>query len=116
MKSIVATETTTEIALSFEADQQYEGHPDDIDFTSASVFPFVYGTVWHGLVERGDIKAADKVLMLGGGIGQAGCEVAKALGAHVVAGQRRAAPSRREIFPCESFPIVTLSNHHEKKS
>jgi NADPH:quinone reductase len=53
--------------------------PDDIDCTSASVFPFVYGTVWHRLVERGDIKAADKVLMLGagGGIGQAGCEVAK---------------------------------------
>jgi NADPH:quinone reductase len=61
--------------------------PDEIDFASASVFPFVYGTVWHALVERGDIKAADKVLVLGagGGIGQAGCEVAKAFGAHVVA-------------------------------
>src|SRR5262249_42368534 len=61
--------------------------PDEIDFASASVFPFVYRTVWHALVERGDIKAADKVLVLGagGGIGQAACEVAKAFGAHVVA-------------------------------
>jgi NADPH2:quinone reductase len=61
--------------------------PDEIDFASASVFPFVYGTVWHALVERGNIKAADKILVLGagGGIGQAACEVAKAFGAHVVA-------------------------------
>ena len=57
--------------------------PDEIDFASASVFSFVYGTVWHALVERGDIKAADKVLVLGAGgdIGQASCEVAKAFGA-----------------------------------
>jgi hypothetical protein len=36
--------------------------PDDIDFASASVFPFVYGTVWHALVERGDIKPPTKSL------------------------------------------------------
>jgi NADPH2:quinone reductase len=61
--------------------------PDEIDFASASVFPFVYATVWHALVERGDIKAGHKVLVLGagGGIGQASCQVAKAFGAHVVA-------------------------------
>jgi NADPH:quinone reductase len=67
--------------------------PDELDLVSASVFPFVYGTVWHALVERGDIKAADKVLVLGagGGIGQAGCAVARAFGAHVVAAASSAA-------------------------
>jgi NADPH2:quinone reductase len=67
--------------------------PDELDFASASVFPFVYGTVWHALAERGDIKAGDKVLVLGagGGVGQAGCAVAKALGAYVVAAASSAA-------------------------
>jgi NADPH:quinone reductase len=61
--------------------------PGDLDFASASVFPFVYGTVWHALVERGGIAAGENVLVLGagGGIGQAACQVAKALGARVVA-------------------------------
>ncbi|MBS7701385.1 MULTISPECIES: NADPH:quinone oxidoreductase family protein [unclassified Chelatococcus] len=67
----------------------------EFDLISASVFPFVYGTVWHALVERGGLKEGERVLVLGagGGIGQAACEVAKALGGIVLA----AASSREKL-------------------
>jgi NADPH:quinone reductase-like Zn-dependent oxidoreductase len=47
-----------------------------------------YGTNYHGLVDRGQIKAGDVVLVLGaaGGVGLAAIELAKAFGARVIAG------------------------------
>lgn len=58
-----------------------------LDDVQAAVLPMVYGTTWHALVERGEIRAGDQVLVLGagGGIGLAACQIATALGAHVIA-------------------------------
>ncbi len=61
--------------------------PDAMPFDEAAAFLVTYGTVYHALVGRGGLRAGDTVLVLGaaGGIGLAGIEVAKALGARVVA-------------------------------
>ena len=47
----------------------------------------VYGTCWHGLIDRGALAAGETVLVLGaaGGIGLAAIEIAKARGARVIA-------------------------------
>ena len=61
--------------------------PDGLDFTIASTLSVTYGTGVHGLVDRGDLKPGETVAILGasGGVGQAAIEIAKAVGARVIA-------------------------------
>lgn len=61
--------------------------PDDLDFVPASTLSVTYGTAVHGLLDRGELKAGETVAVLGasGGVGQAAIEVAKAVGARVIA-------------------------------
>ena len=61
--------------------------PDAMPFDEASAFVLTYGTSWHALKERAALKAGETVLILGaaGGVGVAAIELAKALGARVVA-------------------------------
>ena len=56
-------------------------------FEDAAGFIFTYGTAYHALVDRALLKSGDTVLVLGaaGGVGLAAVQVAKALGADVVA-------------------------------
>lgn len=61
--------------------------PDGLDFVTAATLTVTYGTAIHGLADRGEVKPGDTVAVLGasGGAGQAAVEVAKMLGARVVA-------------------------------
>ncbi|MEO0600383.1 MAG: NADPH:quinone oxidoreductase family protein [Myxococcota bacterium] len=61
--------------------------PDSMDTEAAAAFTFTYATSWHGLVDRGELKAGERLLVLGaaGGVGLAAVEIGKALGAEVVA-------------------------------
>ena len=61
--------------------------PEGVDFDTGASLLMTYGTNIHGLVDRGQIKAGDTVLVLGaaGGIGLAAIELSKAFGARVVA-------------------------------
>lgn len=61
--------------------------PDDLDFVPAATLCVTYGTAVHGLLDRGALKAGETVAVLGasGGVGQAAIEVAKAVGARVIA-------------------------------
>jgi len=61
--------------------------PDNITFEEAAAFPLTYQTAWHMLVDRGEIKAGESVLVIGGGsgIGVAAIEIAKLSGAKVIA-------------------------------
>jgi NADPH2:quinone reductase len=61
--------------------------PDSVGFPEAAAFGLVYLTAWFGLVRRAAIKAGDTVLVTGagGGVGSAGVQLAKALGATVIA-------------------------------
>jgi NADPH2:quinone reductase len=61
--------------------------PHTMDFDTASAFPLVYGTADHALSDRGAVRPGETVLVLGaaGGVGLAAVEVAKVLGARVIA-------------------------------
>ncbi len=60
--------------------------PDEMGFDVASTISMAYGTNIHGLVDRGQLKAGDTMLVLGasGGIGITAVELGKAMGARVV--------------------------------
>lgn len=62
--------------------------PAGLDLPAASVLPITYVTALYALRERGHLQPGETVLVLGaaGGVGMACIQVAKALGAHVIAG------------------------------
>ena len=62
--------------------------PDGVGFDVASSFMVTYGTSWHALKDRADLKAGENLVVLGaaGGVGTSAIEIGKALGARVIAG------------------------------
>ncbi|MDP6345120.1 MAG: zinc-binding dehydrogenase [Alphaproteobacteria bacterium] len=61
--------------------------PDDLDFVRAASLPIAYGTALRMMVSRGRVAAGETVLILGatGGVGTACVQLAKLLGAEVIA-------------------------------
>ncbi len=61
--------------------------PAGMEFATAAAMLMTYGTMDHALRDRGAVKPGETVLVLGasGGIGIASIEIAKALGARVIA-------------------------------
>lgn len=64
--------------------------PDDMSFAEAAAMGLVYQTAYFSLVERAQLKAGETVLVGGaaGGVGLASVQLAKGLGATVIAGVR----------------------------
>src|SRR5689334_8813457 len=61
--------------------------PAGFDLVDAAAFIMTYGTSWHALMDRAQLKAGETVLVLGaaGGVGTAAIQIAKAAGATVIA-------------------------------
>lgn len=61
--------------------------PNEMNYTQASAFPLVYGTVMHALRQRGALQAGETLLVLGagGGVGLAAVQLGKMMGAKVIA-------------------------------
>lgn len=61
--------------------------PDAMNFNAAATVSLAFDTAWFGLRERGRLQAGETVLVLGasGAVGLAGVQLAKALGARVLA-------------------------------
>lgn len=61
--------------------------PAKMDFVSAAGFAIPYGTAYHALIDRGRIISGETVLVHGaaGGVGLATVQLAKAMGATVIA-------------------------------
>lgn len=61
--------------------------PDAMPFEEAAAIPIVYGTSYVSLVPRGMVKSGETVLVTAaaGGVGLASIQIAKALGARVIA-------------------------------
>ena len=62
-------------------------YPDTLSFEEGATFKVSFTTAYLALVDRAGLKPGDTVLVLGaaGGVGHAAVQIAKALGAHVVA-------------------------------
>lgn len=60
---------------------------ETLPFDKAAVLPLTYGTVYHALKDRADLKPGESLLVLGagGGIGTAAVELGKLMGATVIA-------------------------------
>ena len=61
--------------------------PTGFAFDDAAAFILTYGTTHHALLDRAQLKAGETVLVLGaaGGVGTAAIQIAKAVGARVIA-------------------------------
>lgn len=72
--------------------------PDAMPFDDAAAFIMTYGTSYHALKDRADLKPGQTLLVLGaaGGVGLAAVELGKQMGARVIA----AASSQEKIDLC----------------
>lgn len=61
--------------------------PDGLDFDQGAGFAVTYGTSYHALKQSADVQPGEAVLVLGaaGGVGITAVEIAKAMGARVIA-------------------------------
>src|SRR5207245_4679744 len=65
--------------------------PDHLSFEEAASVPLVFLTAWHMLTTRAHLIAGETVLVwaAGSGVGSAAIQVAKVLGAKVIAKDRK---------------------------
>ncbi|MDP2371549.1 NADPH:quinone oxidoreductase family protein [Rhodoferax sp.] len=83
--------------------------PAGFPFVDAAAFIMTYATGHHALVDRGQLKAGETVLVLGaaGGVGTAAIQIAKAMGAKVIA----AASSDDKCALCASIGADATLNY-----
>jgi len=83
--------------------------PDDFSYEEAAAFIMTYATSHHALLDRGQLKAGETVLVLGaaGGVGTAAIQIAKAVGARVIA----AASSDEKCELCRSIGADATVNY-----
>lgn len=83
--------------------------PRGVDFAAAAGFTVAYGTAWHALRDRGQLKAGETLLVLGaaGGVGLAAVEVGAAMGARVIA----AASGDDKLAVCRAHGAADTINY-----
>jgi putative PIG3 family NAD(P)H quinone oxidoreductase len=86
--------------------------PRGLDATAAAAIPETFFTVWSNVFERGRLKAGEWILVHGGtsGIGTAAIQLARALGARVVA----TAGSPEKCGACERLGAECAINYRER--
>ena len=86
--------------------------PDGVDFDVAAAFTLTYGTSWHALKDRGELKRGETLLVLGaaGGVGLAAIEIGKLLGARVIA----AASSPEKLAVCKEHGADALIDYSKE--
>ena len=83
--------------------------PSEFSFVDAAAFTMIYGTAYHALVDRAQLKTGETVLVLGaaGGVGTSAIQIAKSCGAHVIA----AASSAEKCALCRSIGADASINY-----
>ncbi len=83
--------------------------PAGFPFVDAAAFIMIYATSHHALIDRGQLKAGETVLVLGaaGGVGTAAIQIAKAVGAKVIA----AASTDEKCALCKSIGADETINY-----
>ena len=87
--------------------------PVGFAFDDAAAFILTYGTTHHALLDRAALKAGETVLVLGaaGGVGTAAIQIAKAVGARVIA----AASSDEKCALCKTLGADATINYSQPK-
>lgn len=85
---------------------------DHVDFVTGASSMMTYGTAYHALVNRANVQPGERVLILGaaGGVGTAAVQIAKCLGATVIA----AASSEEKLAYCVSIGADYTINYSEE--
>ena len=85
--------------------------PAGFPFVDAAAFIMIYATSHHALVDRAQLKAGETVLVLGaaGGVGTAAIQIAKAVGARVIA----AASTDAKCALCASLGADATINYSQ---
>ncbi len=83
--------------------------PATMDFIPAAAFVLTYGTSYHALKDRAELKAGETMLVLGaaGGVGLAAIQIGKAMGARVIA----AASSDEKLKVCRDNGADDVINY-----
>ena len=84
--------------------------PDSIAFEDAAAFPLVFLTAWRMLVVRARLRRGEDVLVwaAGSGVGMAAIQIAKALGARVIA----TAGSADKLARAKELGADAVVDHH----
>ncbi|WP_109300029.1 NADPH:quinone oxidoreductase family protein [Aquimarina sp. AU474] len=83
--------------------------PPMMEFPIAASFMMAYGTSYHALKDRGQLKEGETLLVLGasGGVGLAAVELGKLMGARVIA----AASSDTKLTLCKEYGAAEVINY-----
>ncbi|GBG34562.1 Quinone oxidoreductase-like protein 2-like [Hondaea fermentalgiana] len=86
--------------------------PAGVDDATASGVMMTYGTTYHAFEQRAQLQPGETVLVLGaaGGVGIAAVDIAKAMGAKVIA----AASTQEKLEVCRSYGADHLINYAEE--
>jgi NADPH2:quinone reductase len=83
--------------------------PAEMDFVTAAAFPIAYGTSYHALKDRAQLRSGETLLVLGaaGGVGLAAVEIGKLMGARVIA----CASSEEKLALARAHGAAALINY-----
>ena len=86
--------------------------PDSFNQVDAAAFTTIYATSHHALIDRGQLKAGETVLVLGaaGGVGTSAIQIAKLMGAKVIA----AASTEEKCAFCKSLGADATINYSQE--
>lgn len=86
--------------------------PKVMSMVNASAFLLAYGTSYHALKDRAKLKKDETILILGasGGVGLTALELAKLMGAKVIA----AASTKEKLDLCKQFGADEVINYKEE--
>lgn len=86
--------------------------PKSMDFPVAASFMMAYGTSFHALKDRGQLKEGETLLVLGasGGVGLAAVELGKLMGATVIA----AASTDEKLALCQEYGADKTINYKKE--
>jgi NADPH:quinone reductase len=85
--------------------------PPQFPMVDAAAFIMIYATSYHALIDRAQLKAGETVLVLGaaGGVGSAAIQIAKAVGARVIA----ASSTQDKCDLCKSLGADEVINYSQ---
>lgn len=86
--------------------------PSGMPFTIAASFLYAYGTSLHALKDRAQLKAGETIVIMGasGGVGLAAVDLAKQMGARVIA----CASTEEKLRLCRQYGADELINYTEE--